>query len=132
MPKILKTGKRNDKKHNKPLIYCMCALKGLLGFGVAIALMGVIILKKAGVSDGWYYISYIGISLGGFICGFSAHKKINGRGFINGLIASFAYCAIMIVLLMIISGFKISPSILIIVPICLISGFVGGTIGANT
>lgn len=132
MPKILKTHKKNDKKQSKITVYCISALKGLMIFLNGLGLLSLILLKNSTDSVVFYVFSFVIMALGGFFSGFSAYRKLRGRGFLNGIIASAIYMGIIFIFTIALMRFNISANILIIVPVCLISGFLGGTVGANT
>lgn len=132
MPKILKTHKKNDKKQSKITVYCISALKGLMIFLNGIGLLSLLLLKNSTDSVVFYIFSFVIMALGGFFSGFSAYRKLRGRGFLNGIIASAIYMGIIFIFTIALMRFNISANILIIAPVCLISGFLGGTVGANT
>lgn len=132
MPKILKTHKKNDKKQSKITVYCISALKGLMIFLNGLGLLSLILLKNSTDSVVFYVFSFVIMALGGFFSGFSAYRKLRGRGFLNGIIASAIYMGIIFIFTIALMRFNISANILIIVPVCMISGFLGGTVGANT
>lgn len=132
MPKILKTHKKNDKKQSKITVYCISALKGLMIFLNGIGLLSLLLLKNSTDSVVFYVFSFVIMALGGFFSGFSAYRKLRGRGFLNGIIASAIYMGIIFIFTIALMRFNISANILIIAPVCMISGFLGGTVGANT
>ena len=132
MPKILKTHKKNDKKYSKTTVYCISALKGLMIFLNGLGLLSLLLLKNSTDSVVFYVFSFVIMALGGFYSGFSSYRKLRGRGFLNGIIASAIYMGIIFIFTIALMRFNISANILIIVPVCMISGFLGGTVGANT
>ena len=97
-----------------------------------LGLLSLILLKNSTDSVVFYVFSFVIMALGGFFSGFSAYRKLRGRGFLNGIIASAIYMGIIFIFTIALMRFNISANILIIVPVCLISGFLGGTVGANT
>lgn len=132
MSKTLKSGKKNEKSKSRAVLYCFAVIKGLIVFTLGIAVLSLIILKNNPNSTVFYCFAYLIIALGSFTGGFGAHKKLRGRGFLNGLTASAVYMAVILIATVLIMKFNFSSNILIIVPICLISGFLGGTVSANT
>lgn len=132
MPKILKTQKKSDKKHNKITVYCISAIKGLVIFLNGLGVLSLLVLKNSSDSAVFYIFSFVIMALGGFFSGFSAYRNLRGRGFINGVIASVIYMGVIFIFTVALMRFNISANILIIAPVCLISGFLGGTVGANT
>ncbi len=132
MPKILKTSKKSDKKQNKITIYFFSAAKGLIFFINGLIPLSLFILKNSSNTAFVYAFSFVLMALGGFISGFSAYKKLRGRGFFNGIIAASIYMGVLFVLIIALMKFQVKTNILLIAPICLLSGFFGGTVGANT
>ena len=133
MPKILKTDKRTVKNHSKITIYMFSALKGLVLFLIGLLITSLLIIKNSS-NDGiiFYIFSFVLMALGGFVSGFSAHKKLKGRGFINGVIAASIYLLVLFIIIIISMKFQVGTNILLIAPICLVSGFLGGMVSANT
>ncbi len=132
MPKILKTVKKTDKKYSKTTVYCISAIKGLVIFLIGLVILSLLVLNNSSDSGVFYVFSFVIMSLGAFLSGFSAYRKLRGRGFINGIIASAIYMGIIFIFTIALMRFNISANILMIAPVCLISGFLGGTVGANT
>ena len=132
MPSIIKTKKKRDNKHSKNVTYVLCALKGFIFFITGTSLVSLLLLKSQNDNISLYLFAYLILALGGFISGFSAYKKLKNRGFLNGVVASGIYCAFVLALVIILMRFNISANILLMVPISVGAGFLGGTVGANT
>ena len=132
MPSIIKTKKNREKKHSKQVTYLFCALKGFLVFIIGSLLLGFLLFKSQNNSLTLYIFLYFVIALGGFISGFSAYRRLKGRGFINGVIASIVYCSFIFFVVILMMRFNVSAQMLLLIPICVLSGFLGGTVGANT
>ncbi len=132
MPKILKTSKKKERKYNKFTIYCIAAVKGFLVFVIGFAMLSLLVLKNSSESQVLYYLSFFVMALGGFVSGFSAYRKLQDRGFLNGITGSAIYMVFLLITIICLMRFNISANILLTVPLCLISGFLGGTVGANT
>jgi hypothetical protein len=69
---------------------------------------------------------YLSIALGGFVSGYLAHNRVKGRGFIDGIIGASVYLVMLLFILSLLIKLNLSANILIIVPIAIASGFVGG------
>ena len=130
MPKIIKTKKLTKKSYNTPTLYAIAVVKGLVVFFMGLLLCSFLVLRSQ-QSNFFFYLTYVFISLGAFICGYVASKKINGRGFIKGLISSGIYLALIIVLSLALMRLHISFNILLLAPLCLLSGFTGGVLAVK-
>lgn len=131
MPKIIKTKKKN-KNQSKLLAYMLSAVKGLIVFVSGILIISLLLLKSSESSIVYFIASYFVIALGAFISGYSGYKSLRGRGYQNGLVTAGIYVAVIFILITALMRFNIDTNILLIIPISLVSGFVGGTVGANT
>lgn len=107
----------------------------LRGFGVFFAfylLIAFIMNKTNSESALFYYIIYLFIILGGFICGIYVYKKVRGRGFLTGIISTIPYSLLVFLVFCLITGFSVSGDILIVFLLSLSGGFLGGVTAANT
>ncbi len=129
---ILKTKNKKDKKLSKKSIYCVSALKGVIFYLLGTILLSFLLMRSNNNSMFYFIFGYVLLALGGFISGFSAYKKLKGRGFQNGIIASSVYFVIVFLLIILAMRFEVSVRLLFILPIALGSGFLGGVAGANT
>lgn len=77
-------------------------------------------------------LPYILLALGGFTAAVSAYKSLRERGFLNGLIAGVLFAVVIFSTICICLNFEITAKLIIIFPICLVAGFVGGITAANT
>ena len=130
MPKIIKTKKLTNKNYNIPTLYAFSVIKGLVIFIIGLLFCAFMVLKSP-QSNFFYYMVYVFVALGAFFSGFSASKRINGRGFIKGLISSAAYMLVIIILSINLMKFNISVNLLLLVPLCLLSGFLGGNLAVK-
>ncbi|MBE6802230.1 MAG: TIGR04086 family membrane protein [Ruminococcaceae bacterium] len=130
MPKIIKTKKLTNKNYNIPTLYAFSVIKGLVIFISGLLFCAFMVLKSP-QSNFFYYMVYVFVALGAFLSGFSASKRINGRGFIKGLISSAAYMLVIIILSIILMKFNMSVNLLLLVPLCLVSGFLGGNLAVK-
>lgn len=130
MPKIIKTKKLTNKNYNIPTLYAFSVIKGLVVFIIGLLFCAFMVLKSP-QSNFFFYMVYVFVALGAFSSGFCASKRINGRGFIKGLISSAAYMLVIIILSIILMKFNISVNLLLLVPLCLVSGFLGGNLAVK-
>lgn len=107
-------------------------LWGLIVFFIGLLLVSLILMKTQSEADTMYYSLYVFIGLGAFTSAIYTQKRIGGRGFITGILSSLPYIFVILAITATILGFGISGKILILLPICLISGFLGGITAVNT
>lgn len=132
MPSIIKTKKNRENKYGKKITYLLCGLKGFVLFIVGALILSLLLLKSQNNNITLYIFLYMIIALGGFISGFSSYRRLKERGFLNGIIGSAVYCALVMLVIIIFMKFNVALNLLLVVPITILSGFLGGTIGANT
>lgn len=129
MPKILKT-KKQPQKQKKSLLYLFSVFKGLLLTVIGFLLISFLIYKVNDTSF-YYYLIFGFIALGSFIAGFISYKKLGGRGIVCGLFSAILIMFLIITITLISINFDVSPRILLIIPVCILSGVVGGIVSAN-
>lgn len=117
-------------KKGKPFV--LGTLRGLAVFCVLYFILGFIMYKTNADLTILYYMVYLFIALGGFVCGVYVYKKIGGRGFLTGLISTIPYSIIVFLIFLFVNGFHISDNILLIFVLTLSGGFFGGITAANT
>lgn len=125
----------NKKYNNKLKIikpYIIGVLKGFAVFSILFLLTALIMYKFNLDNKALYYLIYLFIALGGFISAISVYKRVRGRGFLTGVIASLPYSLLVFLLIGLISGFNMSGNILIVFLLTLSGGFLGGVTAANT
>ena len=113
-------------------IYGISVLKGSLVYIIGLSLLAIIMDKLKTDSDFIYYIAYIFVMLGGFVCAVSAYKKIKGRGFLTGIISSVPYSVVIFVITAILLKFNLNINILFVFLLSAMGGFLGGITAANT
>lgn len=130
MPKIIKTKKLTNRTYGVPALYAFAVLKGLAVFLNGLIMCSFMVLKSQ-QSNFFYYLAFMFVALGAFLCGYSASKNVIGKGFLNGLASSGIYMLIIFLISLILMKFNISVNILFIVPLCLIPGFIGGNLAVK-
>lgn len=130
MPKIIKTKKITNKNYNIPTLYAFSVIKGLIIFFIGALLCAFMVLRSS-QSNFFFYLIYLFIALGAFLCSFSASKKIKGRGIIKGLISSGIYSVVILIMSIVLMRFNISGNILLLFPVCLLPGVVGGILAVK-
>ncbi len=130
MPKIIKTKKLTNKNYNIPTLYAFSVLKGLVVFAIGVLICAFMVLKST-QSNFFFYFAYLFIALGAFLCAYDASKKITGKGFIKGIISSGAYSIVVLILSVILMKFNVSGNVVLLIPLCLIPGFLGGILAVK-
>ncbi len=123
--------KHNSKYVNLALKYIPCLIKGLIITIVGILILSFAYYKMSSHSVVLYYLNYLFIALGTFVTGNSTYHKLGGRGIVSGAIGSIPLMVFDLISVLIFNHTKVSGLILIIVPICVISGAIGGIVGSN-
>ena len=127
-----KKSKYDSKKFKFLLKYLPCFLKSFL-----IAFLGILVLsfayyKLSTHSDVIYYLTYLFIALGGFIAGNSTYHKLGGRGIVVGALGSLPVVIVLYVVLAVFCFKEITAFSLIILPVCVLCGCLGGIMGSNS
>ncbi len=130
MPKILKTKRLSNKSYSVPSLYAFSVIKGFGIFVVGVLICSALALKSQ-QSNFFYYFIYVFVALGAFVCAFDASKRIEGRGFIKGLISSAIYMGIILLISVILMKLNVSLQLLLMVPMCLGTGFAGGNLAVK-
>ena len=129
MPKILKT-KKQQKNQNKTVLCIISVLKGFAVFAIGFLLLSFLIYKAN--DNLFYYFAVLAVlALGTFIAGYISYKKIGGRGIVCGLISAVIILALLIVIVLFTMKFEVTARILLLIPVCLVSGISGGILSAN-
>lgn len=121
---------KNVLHKSKP--YIIGVLRGLGVFLAFYLLIAFIMNKTNSESALLYYLIYLFIVLGGFVCGVYVYKKVRGRGFLTGIISTIPYSLIVFIIFCLINGFSVSRDIFIVFLLSLSGGFLGGITAANT
>ncbi len=136
MPELNKKSKKKRKisvnTSNPAIIYLFSVLKGLVVLVLGLCVVSVIVMKSSDFNLFTKFIIYGLVLFGGFLSGFFANKKLKGRGIVNGAVASLVFAIIFSVICIIAMRFNISPEILILLPVSIVGGIVGGIISANS
>lgn len=120
------------KRLHKLKPYAIGVLRGLGVFLAFYLIIAFIMNKTNSESALFYYLMYLFIILGGFVCGVYVYKKVRGRGFLTGVISTVPYSLLVFLIFCLVNGFNISGEILIVFLLSLSGGFLGGITAANT
>ena len=114
----------------KPYIFGV--IKGNAVFCVFYFALAFFMLKTNAQSPAFYYLMFLFIMLGGFVCAVCVYKRVKGRGFLTGIISSVPYSLVVFLIISAINGFEISVKTLVVLLLAVIGGFLGGVTAANT
>lgn len=128
MPK----NKKFEGLFNKGKPFVLGTLRGLAVFCVLYFILGFVMYKTNAEQTVLYYLVYLFIALGGFVCGVYVYKKIGGRGFLTGIISTAPYSIVVFLIFLLVNGFRVSDNILLVFVLTLSGGFLGGVTAANT
>ncbi len=120
------------KRLTKIKPYVIGVLRGLGVFSAFYFIIALIMNKTSSDSALFYYLMYLFIILGGFVCGVYVYKKVRGRGFLTGIISTVPYSLLVFLIFCLVNGFNISGEVLIVFLLSLSGGFLGGITAANT
>ncbi len=116
----------------KILLILSGTLKGSLFYVLGLCVLAIIMYSLKSDSGVLYYALYIFIMLGSFVCAIATCKKVKGRGFLIGLLSSIPYGIVVLLLTAILTGFRLSTSVLMVFLLSLLGGFLGGITAVNT
>ncbi len=123
---------RENKYFRKILILLSGSLKGSLVFVIGLCCLAIAMGLLKTESVVFYYALYFFIILGAFTCAVATCKKLNGRGFLVGLLSSIPYSLIVLLCTAILTEFRLSPDIFMVFVLSLLGGFLGGITAVNT
>lgn len=119
------------KDYNIFFKYIPCFFTGVLIMILGILAVSIMYYKSASEFNYLYFITYIFIIAGAFFTGNLTHKKLGGRGFISGFLGSVPLIIFDLILITVFSFKELNAFILIIIPICALSGAIGGIVASN-
>ncbi len=129
MPKIIKT--KTKKEYNPIVSYMLSSVKGLFVSFAGLLCVSYFVMNNAKIGVITMIIAYVSIALGAFISGISAYRYLKNKGIFNGCVGGAVYCVIVLFIISVIMKFNISFNILIIIPVAVGFGAVGGILSAN-
>lgn len=124
--------KKNNKYIDLLLKYLPCFIKGELVIVFGILVLTFAYYKISGDNNYLYYFSLIIIALGSFFTGNNTYKKFGGRGIVSGFIGSLPLAFINLMIVFIFCLKTTNWFILLILPISIFSGAVGGILASNS
>jgi putative membrane protein (TIGR04086 family) len=130
--KKINYNKKNNKYIDLLLKYLPCFFKGELVIVFGILVLTFAYYKISGDNNYLYYFSLIIIALGSFFTGNNTYKKFGGRGIVSGFIGSLPLAFINLMIVLIFCLKTTNWFILLILPISLISGAIGGILASNS
>ena len=127
----MKKNKINCKLNKPPFIYLFSVLKGLIFSFFCILAVSLLHINNGTFNGFTKIIIYVAIGIGSFITGYTAFKRLKGRGIVNGFISSLIYSVVYITILLVITGFQVNERVLLVPLVILFFGILGGIVSAN-
>ncbi len=124
--------KKNNKSINLLLKYLPCFFKGEILIVLGILVLSLAYYKISGYDSYLYYLTYLFVALGSFITGRAAYNRLGGRGIISGSLGSLPIGIINIAIIFLFCFKTTSWFILLILPISILSGAIGGILASNS
>ncbi len=132
MVNIIKTkSKKSQNEYSDFANYLICSIKGVFITFAGLILCSLFVLNNSEISGFVNILIYVSVALGSFVCGYLSFKRLKGRGVINGLISSISYSVILILFISLISELNVSANVLVVIPVSVIAGTIGGITSAN-
>lgn len=131
MPRIIKTKSKKILPDKPLLIYLVNALAGICITVICFLITSYLLVKGNDFSQFTKIFLFILIGISSALSGFLSHKRIKGRGYINGLLTASMYELMLIMLIACVMRFQVSAPLFYTIPIALLSGTTGGIISAN-
>ena len=134
MPGVIKEKNNSSKKFDTELLknIALSTFIGVLITAILSAVVSVIMYSTKTDFIFYYYLVYIFIFFGAFFNARFLYRRVKGRGFIIGLLSSLPYIAVMLVVFLIVLQFRLSVNVLLMPPVALAGGTVGGITAANS
>lgn len=112
--------------------YIIGTIRGSVVFSIFYIILAFFMNKTNVDLPVLYYLVYLFIVFGGFVCGVYVYKKVRGRGFLTGILSSVPYSVVVFLVFCLVNGFNISGNILLVFLLTASGGFLGGVTAANT
>ena len=123
---------KNNKSINLLLKYLPCFFKGEILIVLGILVLSLAYYKISGYDSYLYYLTYLFVALGSFITGRATYNRLGGRGIISGSLGSLPIGIINIAIIFLFCFKTTSWFILLILPISILSGAIGGILASNS
>ena len=124
--------KKNNNNISMLLKYLPCLLKGEALFILGILVVSFAYFKLTGYSDILYYLTFLFMALGSFVTGRATYKRFGGRGIVTGILGSLPVAIINILIIYLFCYRNVSLFILLILPVSILSGAIGGILASNS
>ena len=112
--------------------YILGVIRGSVVFCIFYFALAFFMLKTNAQSPAFYYLMFLFIMLGSFVCAVYVYKRVKGRGFLTGIISSVPYSLVVFLIISAINGFDISAKTFVVLLLAVTGGFLGGITAANT
>lgn len=124
--------KKNNKSINLLIKYLPCFFKGEILIVLGILVLSLAYYKVSSYDSYLYYFTFLFVALGAFITGRATYNRLGGRGIISGSLGSLPIAIINIAIIFSFCFKTTSWFILLILPISILSGAIGGILASNS
>ena len=124
--------KKNNNNINLILKYLPCFLIGELIIIAGIFVLSLAYYKIPGSNSYLYYFTFLIVGFGSFITGKKTYKRLGGRGFLSGILGTLPIALINLLITYLFSLKNADFFILLILPISILCGAVGGVLASNS
>ncbi|MGN1195035.1 MAG: TIGR04086 family membrane protein [Acutalibacteraceae bacterium] len=125
--------KRNEKKLNPTLkIFLKTQIIAAISYISVFLISSIVCLSLDMKKNNMFYVSALSFAAASFICAYYAGYKIHKNGLAVGLLYSLPANILVIIISVIVNGFKIDLTVLISLFILLISSMLAGVLSVNT
>ena len=124
--------KKNNKSINLLIKYLPCFFKGEILIVLGILVLSLAYYKISSYDSYLYYFTFLFVALGAFITGRATYNRLGGRGIISGFLGSLPIAIINIAIVFLFCLKTTSWFILLILPISILSGAIGGILASNS
>lgn len=131
MPEIIRTSKRNKKACKPIFVYAFCSARGIALTLIILSVGAAILLNNSSFTFFIRVVIYLSLGIGALLSGYCAHRRLKGRGMVNGSVAALFYFLLFVIITVILLRFNIKINIVYILPLVLLGGITGGIISAN-
>ncbi len=122
---------KSNKKNSKLKNYLLTQFIFLIGYICLFLIISAICVSTDVGAEYVQYVSLVMVLLFSFSAGFIAGRKERKNGIISGIVAALPLNCIMVVISVIMNGFKVDLNLFFTILIGLLSSSIGGIISVN-
>ncbi len=127
-----KQNKKSKKDFSLIFKYLPCFFVGVISTLLGILVLALAYYKLSLNSEFTYYFTYIFISFGAFLTGYSTYKKFKNRGIVSGALGAVPLLVFNLIFILIFSFKSVNAFVLLVIPITVLFGSIGGIVSSNS